>query len=149
MEKVLQELLWVAFFWAPIPLKPYQNTSGCNTWETNWCSHSSSLYIQRYSKMLHDFWPLFPLIIMGGLNMKICQNCVLKICQKFVETNFFPIFVGINLFRGRGYTCINSFILKHPTATKVKSFFYEFIHEVWNHQELFVADILILIKNVL
>ena len=81
--------------------------------------------------------------------MKICQNCVLKICQKFVETNFFPIFLGINLFRGRGYTCINSFILKHPTATKVKSFFYEFIQEVWNHQELFVADILVLIKNVL
>ena len=82
--------------------------------------------------------------------MKICQNCVLKICQKFVETIFFPIFVGDKpLQREGGYTFINSFILKHPTATKVKSFFYEFIQEVWNHQELLDADILILIKNVL
>ena len=31
MEKVLQELFWVQFFWAPIQFKRYQNTSGCGT----------------------------------------------------------------------------------------------------------------------
>ena len=30
-KKVLQELFWARFFWALIPFKRYQNTSGCGT----------------------------------------------------------------------------------------------------------------------
>ena len=31
VEKGLQQLVWVHFFWVPTPLKRYQNTSGCGT----------------------------------------------------------------------------------------------------------------------
>ena len=31
MEKALQELFGLHFFWTPIPSKQYQNTSGCGT----------------------------------------------------------------------------------------------------------------------
>ena len=34
MEKVVQEILG-ALFWAPIPFKRYQNTSGCGTASKN------------------------------------------------------------------------------------------------------------------
>ena len=47
MKKVLQELFWPHFFWAPIPFKRYQNTSRYGTdwykkgyaWSTYSCLH--------------------------------------------------------------------------------------------------------------
>ena len=83
----------------------------------------------------------------------------LKIRQNFVGAEFFLTFLGdkpqwgeLKLFGGSNicyYIFIISFRYKQPTPNKVKCLFYEFLQEIWMHQELLVADILKFTKKVI
>ena len=96
MKKVLQELFWPHFFWAPIPFKRYQNTSRCGTdwykkgyaWSTYSCLHFTQFPLLDLSSRKAFFLIRATIHFAGTAIVKKKYCTCSKVFSKYATQNF-------------------------------------------------------------